>query len=110
MSCETAELFLVPCLVLVQELMEQQEALLSDHRAVVCNLTEDKQKLISVQSELQTNRAGNKNLVPPEQTLFQSIRGLDNSNHLSDLHCVCVVALTAGRWRHKVTHFKELEI
>lgn len=95
--------------------MEQQQALLSDHSAAACNLTEDKQKLISVQSELQTNRAGNKNSAhdPPEQTLttsFQPIRGLDNSNHLLDFHCVCVVALTAGRWRRKVTHFKELEI
>lgn len=88
--------------------MEQQEALLSGHSAVVCNLTEDKQKLISVQSELQTNRAGNKNSAhdPPEQTQttsFQQIRGLDDSNHPLDFHCVCVVALTAGRWRRSHT-------
>lgn len=67
--------------MLVQELMEQQETLLSDHSVAVCNLTDDEQKLIS---ELQTNRAGNENNAhdPPEQTLttsFQPIRGLDNS-------------------------------
>lgn len=53
----SAELFLV-C-VPVQELREQQEALLSDHSSALSALNKDTHKLTSVQSELHAHRAGN---------------------------------------------------
>lgn len=48
--------------MLEQELEKQQEALLSQHIAVTCDLEEDERKLTSVQAELQTNRTGDRKL------------------------------------------------
>lgn len=80
----------VPCL-LEQELVTQQEALLSQHSAAACNLEEDEQKLTSVRSELQTNRTGDRKTLTVSTAVKAANQraGLYTHTH-TYTYCICI--------------------